>query len=252
MAWNPEKYNEFKEVRYKPFFDLVQPIIDKPNMNVLDLGCGTGELTQMLSERLTDPNVKGIDSSNEMLEKAEQFNDIKFERKTIEEQIHTNEKWDLIFANASLQWVDDHEKLFAQIISCLNEDGQLAIQMPLQTENLLNQILLELVQEEPYQTALNGWKRLSPVLTLDDYARILFEKGGDNITIYQKVYPLIVNTQNELYEFISGSTLVPYFERLHGEIRERLILEFKKRIKKQFPNTPALYAFKRILLYARF
>jgi trans-aconitate 2-methyltransferase len=252
MAWNPEKYNEFKALRYKPFFDLVAHILDKPNMKVIDLGCGTGELTNMLSQKLTNPSVKGIDSSKEMLEKAKEFTAIQFDQKTIEEQINTGEKWDLVFANASIQWVDNHEELFPRIISLLNPDGQLAIQMPCQNENLLNQIVIELVQEEPYKSALNNWKRLSPVLTMDDYAQILFENGGTDIVIYQKVYPMIANTHDELYEFILGSTLVPYFERLQGEIKEQFIKEFKNRIAKRFPKTPSLYAFKRILLYARF
>ncbi|WP_409416051.1 methyltransferase domain-containing protein [Flavobacterium sp. PS2] len=252
MAWNPEKYNEFKTLRYKPFFDLIAHIQDKPNMTVIDLGCGTGELTNMLSEKLTNPSVKGIDSSKEMLEKAKEFTSMQFDQKTIEEQINTGEKWDLVFANASIQWVDNHEELFPKIISLLNPDGQLAIQMPCQNENLLNQIVIELVQEEPYKSALNNWKRLSPVLTMDDYAQILFENGGTDMVIYQKVYPMIANSHDELYEFISGSTLVPYFERLEGAVKEQFIKEFKKRIEKRFSKTPSLYAFKRILLYAKF
>ncbi|OUL63631.1 methyltransferase domain-containing protein [Flavobacterium sp. AJR] len=252
MAWNPEKYNEFKTLRYKPFFDLIAHIQDKPNMKVVDLGCGTGELTNMLSEKLTNPSVKGIDSSKEMLEKAKEFTSIQFDQKTIEEQINTREKWDLVFANASIQWVDNHEELFPKIISLLNPDGQLAIQMPCQNENLLNQIVIELVQEEPYKSALNNWKRLSPVLTMDDYAQILFENGGTDMVIYQKVYPMIAKSHDELYEFILGSTLVPYFERLEGAVKEQFIKEFKKRIEKRFSKTPSLYAFKRILLYAKF
>jgi trans-aconitate 2-methyltransferase len=252
MAWNPEKYDEFKSERFKPFFDLIDLIGDKPDMKVLDLGCGTGELTYMLAERLINPHVKGIDSSKEMLEKAKQYNNITFEQRTIEEQIETGEKWDLVFSNAALQWVDDHEALLPKIISTLNKDGQLIIQMPAQDQNLLNQILLELVDEEPFSTALNHWKRLSPVLSMDDYAQILFENGGSNITIYQKVYPIIAATHNELYEFISGSALIPYSERLEAAIKKQFTSEFKKRISLKFKKLPALYAFKRLIIYAQF
>ncbi|MDN3672540.1 hypothetical protein QWY99_05650 [Flavobacterium branchiarum] len=105
---------------------------------------------------------------------------------------------------------------------------------------------------QPYRTALNNWKRLSPVLTMDGYAQILFENGGTEITIYQKVYPMIAKSHDELYEFISGSTLVPYFERFEESIKNQFIKEFKARIEKRFRKTPSLYAFKRILLYARF
>lgn len=252
MAWDPEKYDEFKSERFKPFFDLIDLIEDKPDMKVVDLGCGTGELTHMLAERLINPDVKGIDSSKEMLEKAKQYSNITFEQKPIEKQIKTGEKWDLVFSNAALQWVDDHYKLLPKIISTLNNDGQLIIQMPAQNENILNQILLELVGEEPFSTALKHWKRISPVLSMDDYAQILFENNGSKITIYQKVYPIIATTQNELYEFISGSALVPYFERLDAATKNRFISEFKKRIKLKFKKLPALYAFKRLIIYAQF
>lgn len=252
MAWNPNKYNEFKAERYKPYFDLASHIKDKPNLKVLDLGCGTGELTQFLANTLTNPDVLGIDSSAQMLAEAPVQSNIAFKQKTIEEQLEDNENWDLIFSNAAIQWVDNHETLFPKIISRIRPGGQLAVQMPSQSENILNKLLLDLVQEELYKSALNNWMRPSPVLSIDEYANLLFDNGGDNLTIYQKVYPLIKNSQDELFEFISGSALVPYFERLSDPFKEQFSVEFKKRIRQFFPKTPLIYAFKRIILYSTF
>ncbi|MHC0443651.1 methyltransferase domain-containing protein, partial [Flavobacterium sp. 3-210] len=75
---------------------------------------------------------------------------IKFKERTILEQIGDEIKWDLIFSNAALQWIDNHNELFPKIISRINPGGQLAVQMPQQNENILNKILLQLVQEEPF------------------------------------------------------------------------------------------------------
>jgi trans-aconitate 2-methyltransferase len=252
MTWNPDKYNEFQSEREQPFHDLISHIADKPNLKVLDLGCGTGLLTQILADRLNNAFVLGIDSSAEMLAKAPYRSNLKFEQKTILEQIGEKEKWDIIVSNAALQWVDNHSELFPKIISLLNTGGQLAIQMPQQTENMLNKILLQLAQEEPYATALKFWNRPSPVLTLDDYTNIVFSHGGQNILLYQKVYPIVSKQQDDFYNFISGSALAPYIERLTDVIREQFILEFKKRIFQQFPKVPSIYAFKRIFIYATF
>lgn len=254
MAWNPEKYNEFKSVRYKPFFDLAALIEDRPGMEVIDLGCGTGELTAMLADKLTDARVLGVDSSAEMLEEAAQFGreGLGFEQQTIEEAVQAGKQWDLVFSNAAIQWVDHHQQLFPAILARIRPGGQVAIQMPCQQENVLNQLLLQLADEEPYSSVLNNWNRLSPVLSMDDYAQMLFVHGGRNITVFQKVYPLIANSHDDLYQFISGSALIPYFERLEGAVKEQFILEYKRRIAERFPQLPALYAFKRIILYAQF
>ena len=114
MTWDPNKYNEFKEDRYKPFGDLTSHIIDKPNLRVLDLGCGTGELTQKLYNQLTNPFVIGIDSSAEMLAKAPSQENLEFRQLSITEQLEQESKWDLIFSNAALQWVDNHQELFSK------------------------------------------------------------------------------------------------------------------------------------------
>lgn len=252
MTWDPKKYNQFKEERFKPFEDLSSHIIDNPNLKVIDLGCGTGELTKKLYDKLTEPVILGIDNSSEMLAKAPKQKNIQFKEKTILEQIEEETKWDLIFSNAALQWIDNHEELFPKIISKINPDGQLVVQMPQQNENILNKILFNLVQEEPFASYLNNWTRPSPVLTLDQYAKILFENGGKDLTIYEKVYPIISANQDDFFDFISGSALTVYQERLNEKEFEELSSEFKKRINTYFPNVPAIYAFRRLILYARF
>ncbi|BDU25041.1 methyltransferase domain-containing protein [Flavobacterium sp. GSB-24] len=252
MTWDPKKYNEFKEERSKPFLDLTSHIVDKPNLKVIDLGCGTGELTKKLSEKLTNPIVLGIDNSAEMLAKAPLGSHIKFEKRTILEQLENETKWDLIFSNAALQWIDNHNELFKKIISRINPGGQLAVQMPQQNENILNKILLNLVQEEPFSSYLNNWTRPSPVLTLDEYAKILFQNGGKDLVLYEKVYPLISANKNDFFDFISGSALKVYQERLKPNEFEELSNEFKKRIDTYFPVVPSIYAFRRLIIYGKF
>lgn len=254
MAWNPEKYDEFKSERFAPFYDLISLINIKPVMDVIDLGCGTGELTGKLAAKLSDAHILGIDSSVEMLNKADAFRteNLSFELRTIEEQIATDQKWDLIFSNAAIQWVENHRVLLPKIISKLKPNGQVAIQIPSQKSNILNQILAELVQEEPYKNALNGWIRNSPVLETDDYAQIFFENGSKAMTIYEKIYPLIVPHTDELFQWISGTALIPYLEKLTGEVKDNFVSEFKSRIDQRFLKTPILYPFKRMLLYAEF
>lgn len=254
MAWNPDQYNRFKTERFAPFYDLLQLIDVSADLNVIDLGCGTGELTSKLAEILPNANVLGVDSSEEMLAQSTTFvkPQLKFEQRTIEAQLNTGQKWDLVFSNAALQWVDDHEALLSKIIASIKAGGQLIVQIPSQNENLLNKMLNTLVAEEPYCAALGSWSRTSPVLTTDTYAQIVFENGGKEINIYEKIYPLVVANSEELFNWIAGTTLIPYIEKLNGQIKEDFVAEFKKRIHEQFIKTPILYPFKRIIIAAKF
>jgi len=188
-----------------------------------------------------------------MLEKSSNLENerLRFKQQTIEELYNSDEKWDLIFSNAALQWSDDHQKLFPKLLSLLSENGQFSVQMPVQPENLLNQILFQLASEEPYKTQLNNWNRVSPVLSLDEYAKMMFDAGLKDFNISVKVYPIIADDAEKLFQFISGSALIPYLEILDQDHQEKFITEYKKRISEKFENFPAIYAFKRILLYGR-
>lgn len=221
-------------------------------MRVIDLGCGTGALTATLAAHLRDATIFGIDSSKEMLVKAPQRSRLVFFHRSIEEQLKRPDKFDLVFSNAALQWVDNHAQVFPRLISQLKPGGQLAVQMPSQTENKLNLLLKELANEEPFATALEGYSYPSPVLPIADYAQLLYQHGGKNITVLEKIYPMEVKETRELFQFVAGSALIPYVERIKSTARMAFLSTYQRRIQEAFPQMPALYPFKRILMHAVF
>src|SRR5688572_31302350 len=108
--WSPDQYTRFAAERKQPFLDLAALVEPRPNMRVVDLGCGTGELTRELHEVLGARETLGIDSSAAMLAKAKPADGVRFEQSTVEE--FEGGPFDLIFSNAALHWVADHEPLF--------------------------------------------------------------------------------------------------------------------------------------------
>ena len=252
MPWNPHVYDQFKEQRQQPFFDLLAHIRPQARMRIVDLGCGTGELTLALAERFEDAEVLGIDNSAEMLQQAPTHSRVQFRQQSIQDYVANGEQADVLVANASLQWLDEHQILWPQLIHKLRPQGQLAVQMPNQAHNRLNQLLGLLAQQAPYAELLQGWHRPSSVLELDDYAQILFSAQAQTMTLYQKVYPQIAASSADLYQFIAGSALIPYLEHLPASAHAEFIAVFKHSIEQAFPHMPALYAFKRILMHAQF
>lgn len=251
MPWDPQLYNQFKQIRYKPFYDLVNLISAENLENCIDIGCGTGEQTSILSEKFGNADFLGIDSSEEMLSESSRFtkDNLHFEWVTIEEFARSTSKWDLVFSNAALQWSDNHAALFPKLIAKLRSGGQFAVQIPFQKENILNNILLEIVAEKPFVDLLGGFIQDSPVLTIDAYTKLLFDSGLKSLDVSLRVYPLIATSEVELYNFISGSALIPYMERLDGAAQELLKSAFIQKIQAHFVSFPAIYPFKRILMY---
>ncbi|MCS4301985.1 methyltransferase domain-containing protein [Chryseobacterium sp. BIGb0232] len=254
MAWNPEIYDQFKEERSAPFFDLLKLVESRTGISVIDLGCGTGELTSKLLDYLEDSKVLGIDSSEEMLEKAAQFKTsrLNFEKRSIEEQLHLGDTYDLIISNAAIQWCSNHKELFPRIISKIKEGGQLAVQIPSNHEYVVHQLLRKIAGAEPYKSAYDGWEREYTVLSIEDYARILFNNKGREITVYEKVFPHVLENAEAVFTWASGTAMLPYIERLPDEMKEQFKNDYKQQLQNTFPESPVFYPFKRTFISAKF
>ena len=249
MSWNPDQYHKFQAERSAPFYDLLALVDVRPNLKVIDLGCGTGELTRQLADKLPKSDVTGLDSSPQMLEKAASFSSPNLHF-TQGDQSQLIGEWDLIFSNAALQWTENHAELIPSLYKKLTPGGQLAVQIPSNHNHISHQIYRETANEEMFKFILNGFQRYAPVLPIDDYARIFFNCGAENIIVFEKIYPHVLEDSDAVVEWISGTALVPYFERL-GEHKEEFLQAIREKMRAAMPDSPVFYPFRRILFSAR-
>jgi trans-aconitate 2-methyltransferase len=249
MAWEPERYEQFKKERYQPFDDLVSLISVRSGLRVIDLGCGTGELTARLADLLPESDVLGVDSSAEMLARAEALTrrGLRFEQRAVE---NVTGAWDLVFSHAVIQWVNDHVSLVPRLLSLVAPGGQLAVQVPSNFAHPTHLIYEELAHEEPFWSGLDHWERDWPVLTIDRYADLLYAAGAEGITVFEKVYPHVLADADALADWMDGTALVPYRERLSAELYAKFVECYRERLRERFPMRPVFFGFRRTLFAA--
>ncbi len=235
--------------RFAPFADLLDMISIRPGLRVIDLGCGTGELTSRLAAELPESDVLGIDASAEMLADANTLArpGLRFEQRAIEDVRGT---WDLVFSHAALQWVDDHDALIPRVFALVALGGQLAVQVPSNHNHASHVLIRETAVEEPFRTALEGWARAAPVLPLDAYASILHTEGAKDVVVIEKVYPHVLQNAAAIADWVKGTALIPYLERLPAELCEPFMTRYREKLKARFPVSPVFYPFRRTLFVA--
>jgi trans-aconitate 2-methyltransferase len=159
-------------------------------------------------------------------------------------------EWDLIFSNAALHWSENHSELIPHLYQKLNPGGQIAVQVPSNHNHISHQIYRETAEEETFKFILQGFQRYSPVLSIDQYAQILFGCGAENIVAFEKIYPHVMENSDAVVEWISGTALVPYFDRL-GKYKEQFLQRIREKMYYAMPDSPVFYPFRRILFSAR-
>ena len=246
MPWDPERYEQFKTERYQPFENLMGLVNVRDGLSVIDLGCGTGELTSRLADALPGSDVLGVDSSLEMLTAARKLEreGLRFERRGIED---VTGHWDLIFSNAAIHWVEGHDSLIERLFSLLRPEGQLVVQTPSNFGHDSHTIIDEVAASEPFREGLDGYVTNWNVLSIDAYAALLYAHGGTDITCFEKVYPHVLPDADALADWMSGTALVPYMERLPEALREPFMERYRERLRGRFPAKPVFFGFRRIL-----
>lgn len=252
-AWSPAQYEKFERERAIPFealMDLVQPV---SGGRVVDLGCGPGTRTVELAERLEAAEVVGVDHSDEMLDRAEGLRSerVRFERGDIA-TIADRDLWDVVFSNAALHWVADHDALFERLAAALKPGGQLAVQMPANFDHPSSALASELATESPYREALGGRQRGGHVDPPERYVERLHANGLVDIDVHLRVYLHLLEGPRSVFEWTGGSTLTWYRTQLGDVAFARFEAEYLRRLLDVLaPTQPYPFTFKRLFVYAR-
>lgn len=254
MPWNPDQYDKFKAERTAPVNDLLDLVRVRPQLRVIDLGCGTGEHTRRLADMLPDSTVTGLDSSAEMLEKSSKFARAGLTFVQGRQEELTGE-YDLVFSNAALQWSGNHRGLLPRIWEHIAHGGQIVVQMPKNHDHashaLARRVAGELFPDDfPHLAGIDTSQQVTSVLPIEEYAEILFALGGTDITAYMKVYPHVLADSDAIVEWVKGTLLVPFMEKLPPDKREIFMNTYREELHRRFPQRPVFYGFKRVLFSA--
>lgn len=252
MRWDPTQYERFKQERRAPFDVLRGLVRPRHGMRVVDLGCGTGEWTASLHDALGAASTLGIDTDARMLERAQEFatDTLTFETSDIHD-FDPAGRFDLIFANASLQWVPEPRKVLGRLVAGLPQGGQLAIQVPVQDDYPSHALAKTVASSAPFHDALGGWVRKTHALDLRAYASLLHELGMQQIHARVQVFAHELPDRDAIVEWVRGSLLRAYQARLSPEMFQAYVEAYRAELAQALPDaSPFYYPFTRLLVHA--
>ena len=248
--WNPEKYLLFKKQRTQPSIDLAKRVQEYNPNTIVDIGCGPGNSTAVLKSVFPNAHILGIDSSEKMIEKAKkEHSDIAFRLCSAEDLA---DSYDLIFSNACLQWIPDHETLIPNLMSKLNNGGVLAVQVPMNGGEPLFQIIKEVAADSKWNFADVHFEK-NDVLTPAEYFDIL-SGCSSSFEIWETVYYHAIPSHEHLIEWVRSTRLRPYLDVLSDADKTLFEQEILDKAKIAYPFTGSgevILKFRRFFFIAR-
>ncbi|CNI39577.1 MULTISPECIES: trans-aconitate 2-methyltransferase [Yersinia] len=251
--WDPDLYRQFEAERTRPANDLLAHITLAAPKRISDLGCGPGNSTQLLQQRFPHSQLVGIDNSASMLLSAQQrLPDCAFLETDIR-QWQPSEPQDLIYANASLQWITDHQQLFPDLLTKLAPGGVLAVQMPDNLDEPSHRAMREVAENGPWQQTLQeaGVIR-TKVLTANQYYDLL-APHAERVDIWRTTYHHPMPSAQAIIDWLRATGLRPFLEPLSEALRVDFLQDYLALIDTAYPQQvdgQRLLAFPRLFIVA--
>lgn len=246
--WNPALYLRFEAQRTRPAAELAARVNYPKAQQISDLGCGPGNSTALLYQTWPKALITGLDNSPAMLEKARvALPECQFEQADIA-------RWqpaiaqDVIYANASLQWIGNHRALFPHLVAQLAPNGVLAVQMPdnwqQPTHSLMRQVAQELGNPPAGREAL---------LEANEYYDLLADSGCQ-VDLWRTTYFHVMPSHHAIIEWLSSTGLRPYLAGLDAIQQEAFLERYHQLLEHAYPRQKdgsVLMLFPRLFIVAR-
>ncbi|SDB39319.1 trans-aconitate 2-methyltransferase [Bauldia litoralis] len=234
MTWSPAQYLKFEDERSRPAAELLARVpLDAPK-RIVDVGCGPGNSTALLAARYPDATLVGLDTSPDMLAAArKRLPKAAF----IEASVATwvpDASFDLIFGNAVFQWVPDHLGVLARLLESCQPGGVLAIQVPDNLGEPTHRLMADVALAGPWRNRFEAPVAREAIPTADAYYDRLRPLAA-SIDIWRVTYHHVLDGPEAIVEWLKGTGLLPYLERLEAGEREAYLADYLERIAASHP-----------------
>jgi len=253
MSWDPTQYLKFAGERLRPAIDLLARIPAAAPATVVDLGCGAGNLAPLFLQRWPQAKLVGVDSSPQMLAKARadypraQFVQGDFATWRPAQPV------DVLYSNAALHWLDGHETLFPTLLETVAAGGWMAVQMPRNFAAPSHTCVVEAIEQGKWRATLEPLLRRRPVGEPRDYWSLLRGRTAA-LEIWEIEYLQVLKGENPVAEFVKGSWLRQFLDRLEEPDRVAFEADYRARVRAAYPaeaDGSTLFPFRRLFILAQ-
>jgi trans-aconitate 2-methyltransferase len=232
--WNADLYDAKHAFVWKYGADLVSLLAPRQSEHILDLGCGTGHLTEQIAD--SGARVVGVDRSPEMVNAARKaYPNLQFEVADAR-SLGFHDEFDAVFSNAALHWIHEPELVIQSVRSALRPGGRFVAEFGghgniRKMQSAFDQTLLEL--SAAAQGEINPWYYPS----VSEYATLLENNGFEVrfITLFDRPTPLadgeagmrnwIAMFGSDFLAKLTPETYEPFFRRVDELLRPELFRE---------------------------
>lgn len=249
-AWDDQQYLKFADERTRPARELLARVPVVEATRVVDLGCGPGNSTELLHARWPAARVTGVDSSPEMLARARhdwpQHEWLQADVK----DFRADGPVDVLFANAVLHWLPEHEGLFPALLQQVRPGGALAVQMPESFHEPSHRLMREL--DGPWSTRLKTLGARAPVASAAAYYDLLSPRAR-HLDLWRTTYEHVVPDAAAIVDWVKGTGLRPYLDALDPGERPAFLDAYTRAIATAYPpraDGKRLFSFPRLFIVA--
>ena len=252
MSWDPERYGRFSDERLRPALDLLARVELENPVQIVDLGSGSGAALLALAARWPEAKLTAVDNSAEMLAKARE---VMPKADFIEADAGSwrpAEPVDLIYSNAVLHWLDDHDRLVPDLLDHLKPGGVLAVQVPDNWRDPCHTIMEELADLPEFREFAKPAVRRDPVLPAEAYYRLL--AGARRVELWKTTYFHVLEGDHPIYDWLSATSLGRILDTLDEARWADFVARYKAAAAEAYPKQPdgkTLYPLNRLFFVAQ-
>jgi trans-aconitate 2-methyltransferase len=252
MSWNPQTYLTFADERTRPAADLLARVPTVRPQRVADLGCGPGNSTALLAARWPDAKVEGIDSSPDMIVTA-RSSGVKADFLLADVAAwQPDTAYDVIFSNATYQWLPDHAALLARLMGFVKPGGTFAFQVPNNQYSPSHTLMRDVAAQGTWAEKLAKVRGIF-VEKAQTYFDIL-APHATSVDIWTTEYLHVLEGEDAVFKWVSGTGLRPYLNALDDGERAQFSREYKARLNVAYPrraDRKTLFPFSRLFGVAK-